>query len=97
MRSDTVVAIVASLASLLTAAGGVWVAVRREGRSAAVADAREVKATREAWLWAVRTIIRLRSLIARTEGCDEPPEWNISAELARHERLIAGDVEETER
>lgn len=93
MNSDTVVAIIASLGSLLTAAGGVWVAVRNAGRQNVTANLREVKATREAWLWAVRTITKLRSLIARTEGVEEPSEWNITAELEMHERRISGDAE----
>lgn len=94
MSPETVVAIIASLGSLLTAAGGVWVAIRNAGRESAVADTREIKATREAWLWAVRTITKLRSLIARTEGLEEPADWNITAELERHERRIAGETEE---
>jgi hypothetical protein len=97
MRSDTIVAIVASLASLLTAAGGVWVAIRNAGRDSAVVDQRELKATRAAWLWAVRTITKLRSFIARIPGVEEPPEWKIDEEMGLHERRISGEELEEPR
>lgn len=95
MRSDTIVAIGATLASLLTAAGGVWVAIRKEGRDGATTSKARVRALEQAWLWALRTIVRLRSLIARTEGLEEPADWRIDDEIAMYERRIAGESEET--
>lgn len=91
MRPDTIVAIVASIGSLLTAAGGVWVAIRNAGRDSAIVDQRELKATRAAWLWAVRTITKLRSFIARIPDVEEPADWNIDEEMRFHERRIAGE------
>jgi hypothetical protein len=95
MRSDTIVAIGATLASLLTAAGGVWVAIRKEGRDGATTSKARTRALEQAWLWALRTIVRLRSLIARTEGLSEPPEWRIDEEMSQHERRISGESEES--
>jgi hypothetical protein len=94
--SSSIVAVIASLATLLTAAGGVWVAVRNAGRQGAVADVRELKAHRQAWLWAVRTIHRLRAFIA-DQDLEEPSEWKIDEAQEIHEKRIAGEPEETKK
>lgn len=96
MDSNAVVAVAASVASLLTAAGGVWVAVRNAGRQAAVADVQELKAHRRAWTWALRTIAMIRAYMARLDIA-EPDEWRIDDWIERHESDIAGESERSKK
>lgn len=95
MNSDTVVAIVASAGSLMTAAGGVWVVVKNAGRQTVTLDRAELRALRLAWIWAVRTITRLLAFIASLPGV-ELPEWagKIQADMDEHDRHILGETEE---
>jgi hypothetical protein len=65
------------------------VALRRERRDVATADVLELRAYREAWLWAVRTIYSLLTQLGK-QGVPEPV--SVRDELDEHQARIDNPV-----
>lgn len=86
MSSEAIIGAVAALTALVTAVFAGLVSLRQTRRYVATADVLELRAYREAWLWAVRTIYRLLRIISATEGIEEPPE--IRVELRQYQDHI---------
>ena len=86
MSSEAIIGAVAALTALVTAVFAGLVSLRQTRRFVATADVLELRAYRDAWLWAVRTIYRLLRMINSTEGISEPPE--IREEMRHHQDHI---------
>lgn len=67
MSSEAIVGLVAALSALVGAFFTGRVALTHARREVATADVLELRAYREAWVWAVRTIYRLLALPGVTE------------------------------
>lgn len=86
MSSEAIIGAVAALTALVTAVFAGLVSLRQTRRYVATADVLELRAYRDAWVWAVRTIYRLLRIISATEGIEEPPD--IRTELRQHQDSI---------
>lgn len=83
-----------TLTALVAAVFTGLVALRRERRVSVTVDVLELRAYREAWLWAVRTIYRLLRMIGSIDGLDEPD--GIREELRRYQDRIDNPIPEIE-
>jgi hypothetical protein len=88
MSGESIVGILAALSGIIGSLFAGFIALRREKRDAVAADAAELVAYRLAWLWAVRLITRLRTIIASADGVSEPE--GIDAEMRQHMDQIEG-------
>ena len=95
MSSEAIIGAVAALTALVTAVFAGLVSLRQTRRYVATADVLELRAYREAWLWAVRVIYRLLRMISATDGIQEPPE--IRSELRSHQDAIDNPVDHAKR
>lgn len=86
MSSESIIGALAALTALVTACFAGVVSLRHARRVVAAADVLELRAYREAWLWAVRTIYKLLRVIGAADGLTEPAE--IREELAEYQDLI---------
>ena len=81
------------MATLTALVGAVFtglVALRRERRDMATADVLELRAYREAWLWAVRVIFSLLTQMGQS-GIPEPSA--VRAEMREYQDRIDNPVE----
>lgn len=62
MSSEAIIGAFAALSALVTAVFAGLVSLRHARRVVATADVLELRAYRDAWLWAVRTIYKLMAL-----------------------------------
>lgn len=67
MTSEAIVGLVAALSALVGAFFTGRVALTHARREVATADVLELRAYREAWIWAVRTIVRLLAILGRND------------------------------
>lgn len=88
MSGESIVGILAALSGIIGSLFAGFIALRREKRDAVAADAAELLAYRAAWLWAVRLITRLRTVVASADGVTEPP--GIDDEMSKHMDRIEG-------
>jgi hypothetical protein len=84
---DGLSALVIALGTLVSATFTGWALLRRERREQASADIRELRAYRSAWVWSMRTITKLRALLA-IHDIPEPP--GIDEQRAFHEDQLEG-------
>lgn len=95
MSSEFIIGLMSTLTALTAAIFTGLVALRRERRVVATADVLELRAYRDAWTWAVRTIYRLLRIIAGIEGVQEPED--VRDMLKQHQNAIdnpLADIEE---
>lgn len=85
MSSEAIVGLVAALSALVGAFFTGRVALTHARREVATADVLELRAYREAWLWAVRNLFSLLTLLGRND-IPEPP--HIRMELQEHQDRI---------
>lgn len=85
MSSEALIGAFAALSALVTAVFAGLVSLRHARRYVATADVMELRAYRDAWTWAVRTIIRLLTLLGRH---DIPEPAGIRDELDEHQGFI---------
>lgn len=85
MSSESIVGLVAALSALVGAIFTGLVALRRERREVATADVLELRAYRDAWVWAVRTIYSLLITLGKN-GVPEPDD--VRTELENHQDRI---------
>jgi hypothetical protein len=89
LSSESIVGLVAALSALVGAIFTGLVALRRERREVATADVLELRAYRDAWLWAVRTIYSLLIIMGRAD-IPEPPD--VRDELNDYQERIDNPV-----
>ena len=89
LSSESIVGLVAALSALVGAIFTGLVALRRERRDVATADVLELRAYRDAWLWAVRTIYSLLTIMGRAD-VPEPPD--VRDELHDYQERIDNPV-----
>jgi hypothetical protein len=85
LSSEALIGAFAALSALVTAVFAGLVSLRHARRYVATADVMELRAYRDAWIWAVRTIARLLSLLARH---DIPEPAGLREELDQHQSYI---------
>lgn len=89
MSSEAIIGTFAALTALVGAIFTGMVSLRHARRDIATADIYELRAYRDAWVWAVRTIFSLLTLLGRN-SIPEPPE--IRGELDDHQNRIDNPV-----
>lgn len=85
LTGESLIGIFASMTALVGAIFTGMVALRHAKRDVATADVMELRAYREAWVWATRTIYRLLALLGPTD-VDEPK--GIREKLQEHQDHI---------
>jgi hypothetical protein len=85
MSGESLVGLVAAFSGLIGAVFTGLIAMRRERREVATLDVLELRAYREAWIWSVRTITSLLSLLGRND-VSEPK--NVRREMEEHQERI---------
>ena len=94
MSSEFIIGLMSTLTALVAAVFTGLVALRRERRVSVTVDVLELRAYREAWLWAVRTIYRLLRMIGSIDGVDEPD--GVREQLRRWQDRIDNPIPEIE-
>jgi len=90
LSSEAIIGAFAALTALVTAVFTGLVSLRHAKRINATADALELRAYREAWIWAIRTIWALLALLGR-HNVPEPD--GIREELDSHQSSIDNPTE----
>lgn len=85
MSSEAIIGTFAALAALVGAIFTGMVSLRHARKDIATADIMELRAYRDAWIWAVRTIFSILSLLGRN-AIPEPD--GIREELEEHQERI---------
>lgn len=90
MSSEAIIGACAALSALVTAVFAGMVSLRHARRVGATADIMELRAYRDAWLWAVRTIYKLLALPQVDDS------GVIRAEMAERQQAIDDATEQKE-
>lgn len=88
MSGEVIIGVLAAASGVITALFAGVVSVRRARVDEYAADVRILAAYRRAWLWAIRTIMKLRAIIAQSNDVVEPD--GIDEELQSHMDSLAG-------